>query len=498
MMRLPERGDWKTVREADDTGGRVPLSRDEDQVSLGPTIGAFFNEKQWEDFKAAGDAMIAEGRLWRRQQGLDEDLGATAAEATGRDAGDARVLSDRELADTRPGNTGDPLADYLGAAAAELTAWQHALDGEPGTVGARDDLRRSFMDALAAGIEEAGMEAVIAAAYQRVSLAGGTGGYWIDLGQAGADQAEVRLLVTWEADIPSGPAADGEMETESLLDLTLSGRGARDPRSLASLAVTAIRDDDERRGGASRTALGVTSRTEASRQQGASDSPPGEPLAAGAIKEPEGPGVPPAEYPDLTDPAWAPAEPESAAEAWDDLASSFTDALAAALEGTAAEGLTEASPGYWIEFYQEHARGLPAAAQPVHLTVAWESDTPVGGADPYELKMEYPLDLSLYGTSARNPRFLAGLAATAILDHHASRGGGPASAAPTGPLAETSHAETSPDEGADLPAVDPGAAGHPTVGMGFPKTESGVAALGSRSARKAGTDAAVSQPRLTR
>lgn len=65
---LPDIGEWKTVREADQAGGPVRLRRDHDRISLDATIGAFFGAPQLARFSAAAEEILAEIRVWVRER----------------------------------------------------------------------------------------------------------------------------------------------------------------------------------------------------------------------------------------------------------------------------------------------------------------------------------------------------------------------------------------------------------------------------------------------
>jgi hypothetical protein len=61
---LPDIGEWKTVREADNWGGPVLMRRDHDRISMSTASVPFFDAAQFARFTAAGEEILAEGRQW--------------------------------------------------------------------------------------------------------------------------------------------------------------------------------------------------------------------------------------------------------------------------------------------------------------------------------------------------------------------------------------------------------------------------------------------------
>jgi hypothetical protein len=120
-----------------------------------------------------------------------------------------------------------------------------------------------------------------------------------------------------------------------------------------------------------------------------------------------------------------------------DFRAAFKQALAAAVEGTGLEsrflyatepGTDECMPwlqqagtdghaGYWIACGLTEHQGLPAGTWPTYLWAAYLHPADPSDPDNCETLSERPVDLSLSGPAARDPRILAAITVTAVLGH---------------------------------------------------------------------------------
>jgi hypothetical protein len=120
----------------------------------------------------------------------------------------------------------------------------------------------------------------------------------------------------------------------------------------------------------------------------------------------------------------------------EDFDAAFKAALLAAIEGTGLEGLrldagdpdtggglpwlqkagSDGGAGYWIVCGLAERPGLSAGEWPTFLWATYHG--PADPADPgTEILSELPFDLCLSGPGARDPRILAAITVTAVLDH---------------------------------------------------------------------------------
>jgi hypothetical protein len=114
----------------------------------------------------------------------------------------------------------------------------------------------------------------------------------------------------------------------------------------------------------------------------------------------------------------------------------FKAALLSAIEGTGLEGRhldaddpdtgrmpwlqragADGNAGYWIACGPAEQPGLHAGVWPTDLRATYVWATDPGGPRRWDALSEVPIDLRLSGPAARDPRILAAVTVTAVLDH---------------------------------------------------------------------------------